>query len=125
MENINLPSSPKTPAIIFDASTGILELSGRSIMEMPLSFFQPIIDWMDEYAKQPQATTILQFNLNYFNTASTKCLLELLRRAKQLNQSGNKVTIKWYYEVEDEDMLESGEDFSSLLAFPFEFIEKA
>lgn len=109
----------KTPSILFTAS-GKLELKGRSIPENSLEFYKPLIDWLQNYSKSPSAETNVHVQLEYFNTSSSKCLLDLFKRLEGI---AGKVTIHWYYEQDDEDMLEAGEDYEAIISVPFKMIE--
>jgi len=120
MENITLQESPKTPSVKFSAENGTMELKGRSIPENSLEFYKPLIDWVDAYGKEAKAETQVHVQLEYFNTSSSKCLLDLFKR---LENVPGKVTINWYYEHDDEDMLEAGEDYEAIISVPFKMIE--
>jgi len=119
MDEIKLTPTPKTPSVHF-APTGHLELKGRSIPENSLEFYKPLIDWLDQYAKESAAETNVHVQLEYFNTSSSKCLLDFFKRLENVT---NKVTIHWYYEQDDEDMLEAGEDYEAIISVPFKMIE--
>ncbi|MFZ4785711.1 MAG: DUF1987 domain-containing protein [Flavobacteriales bacterium] len=120
MENIILRPTPKTPSVKMDAEKGAVEIKGRSIPENSLEFYKPLIDWVEKYAVAPQSETEIHIQLEYFNTSSSKCLLDLFKRLETIN---NKVTINWYYEQDDEDMLEAGEDYEAIINVPFKMIE--
>lgn len=119
MEDIKLTPTPKTPSVSF-SQNGHLELKGRSIPENSIEFYKPLIDWLDEYAKTATSDTNVHVQLEYFNTSSSKCLLDFFKRLEGL---GNRVTIHWYYEQDDEDMLEAGEDYEAIINVPFKMIE--
>lgn len=121
MENYTLIPSPKTPRLYFNAKTGDFEISGRSIPENSIEFYKPLLEWLDEYIKNPQEDTKLHVNLEYFNTSSSKCLVEILRKLEKIH-GDHKVKVFWHYEEEDEDMMESGEDFKKILKLPIELI---
>jgi hypothetical protein len=123
MENLNLEGSAKTPTVKFDSQKGSLELKGRSIPENSIEFYKPLNDWIDEYATNPQAQTTVDIKLEYFNTSSSKCILDLFKLLEKLNEKSTKVKINWFYEVDDEDMAEAGEDYQAIIDLPFEMIE--
>jgi hypothetical protein len=123
MENLNLEGSAKTPTVKFDSQKGSLELKGRSIPENSIEFYKPLNEWIDEYATNPQAQTTVDIKLEYFNTSSSKCILDLFKLLEKLNEKSTKVKINWFYEVEDEDMAEAGEDYRAIIDLPFEMIE--
>jgi hypothetical protein len=61
--------------------------------------------------------------LEYFNTSSSKCILDVFKKLEAINKGENDVLINWYYEEDDEDMLEAGEDYESIIRVPFKMIE--
>lgn len=117
MEIINLEGTEDTPKILLDKSNGIFEISGRSLPEDSAEFYQPVIDWLDQYAGSPNETNTFVFKLEYFNTASSKLILDVLSKLEDIK--GAKVM--WYFHEDDEDMEEAGEEFSELVEVPFEF----
>jgi hypothetical protein len=119
MDEIKLTPTPKTPSVHFSPE-GHLELKGRSIPDNSLEFYKPLIDWLDQYAKQSASETNVHVQLEYFNTSSSKCLLDFFKRLENVT---NKVMIHWYYEQDDEDMLEAGEDYEAIISVPFKMIE--
>lgn len=123
MTNILLEGSPKTPTVHFDGTTGILELRGRSIPENSIEFYKPLIDWIDRYARDPRPATQLRVQLEYFNTSSSKCILDLFKKLENVRTSGNEVQVLWHYETDDEDMLEAGEDYQAIINLPFKMIQ--
>lgn len=125
MEPLYLEGSPKTPHVHFDPITGLLELKGRSIPENSVDFYKPLIDWIDQYARQPNAKTSLHVQLEYFNTSSSKCILDVFKKLEPIRAAGSEVTVLWHYEADDEDMLEAGEDYSGIINLPFKMIQIA
>jgi hypothetical protein len=110
---------------MFDPSTGLLELKGRSIPENSIDFYKPLIDWIDKYGRQPNSKTAVHVQLEYFNTSSSKCILDVFKKLEPIRSAGNEVTVLWHYEADDEDMLEAGEDYSGIINIPFKMIQIA
>lgn len=123
MEPISLEGSSKTPTIKFNADEGVMEIKGRSIPENSIDFYKPMVDWLDEYAKNPREKTIVNVQLEYFNTSSSKCILDVFKKLEAINKGKSSVQVNWYYEEDDEDMLEAGEDYESIIRVPFKMIE--
>jgi hypothetical protein len=92
-------------------------LEGRSIVEDTVTFYQPIIDWVEKAACEEMNVEI---RMEYLNTSSTRQLLALLK-AVAANPHFSSVNVKWYYEEDDEDILDLGKDYESLIHIPFEF----
>ena len=123
MDRFEQSGTPKTPKIIFDGRNGKFEISGRSIPENSAKFYSPLMNWVEQYVSKPAEETLINVNLEYFNTSSLKGLIELFRKFEKLLDTGKKVKIFWYYEEEDEDMQESGEDFKLLIKIPIELVK--
>jgi len=123
MESISIEGTPKTPSVSFDANTGIIEIKGRSIPENSIEFYRPLVEWLEEYSKEPQKLTTVNIQLEYFNTSSSKCILDVFKKLEAIKKAKNEVIINWYYEEDDEDMLEAGEDYESIIRIPFKMIE--
>lgn len=117
MEIIHLEGTEDTPKIILDRNNGIFEISGRSLPEDTAEFYKPIVEWLEQYAKKPNAETVFTFKLEYFNTASSKLILDILSKLEAIPGT----TISWYFHEDDEDMEEAGTEFSELVEIPFEF----
>lgn len=123
MEPIFIDSTPKTPLVKFIPEKGIIEIKGRSIPENSIEFYKPLVDWLDSYSKAPLAKTLVNVQLEYFNTSSSKCILDVFKKLESIHKSNHEVQINWYYEEDDEDMLEAGEDYESIIRVPFKMIE--
>jgi hypothetical protein len=123
MESIFIDGTLKTPTVKFDSKTGIIEIKGRSIPENSIEFYKPLVDWLEEYAKKPLEKTQVNVQLEYFNTSSSKCILDVFKKLEAIHKSKHDVVINWYYEEDDEDMLEAGEDYESIIRVPFKMIE--
>ncbi len=126
MSKLNIESSAKTPLIKCDDELGRLTIEGRSIPENAVDFFQPLYDWIDEYSKFPKSKTEIDVKLEYFNTSSSKCLLKVLKKLETLNvESKSAVNVNWFFEEDDEDMNEAGQDFDVIISMPFNMVEVA
>lgn len=117
MEIINLEGTEDTPKILLDKGNGIFEISGRSLPEDSAEFYQPVLEWIETYKQDANAETLFTFKLEYFNTASSKLILDVLSALEDIEGT----SIHWYFHEDDEDMEEAGEEFSELVDIPFEF----
>jgi len=123
MESLIIDGTTKTPDVNFNAEKGILEVKGRSIPENSIEFYKPLVDWLEEYAQNPLSKTQVNVHLEYFNTSSSKCILDVFKKLETIHKNKYDVQINWYYEEDDEDMLEAGEDYESIIRVPFKMIE--
>ena len=123
MENILIEGTTKTPTVEFDGVTGVMVIKGRSIPENSIDFYKPLVDWIESYSTSPKDKTVLNMRLEYFNTSSSKCILDVFKKLELIKKAGKDVQIQWHYEEDDEDMLEAGEDYESIIRVPFKMIE--
>lgn len=124
MDSIKIEGTSKTPDIFFDADSGKIDIKGRSIPENSIEFYKPLVDWLDKYSDSAKGLVEVNVQLEYFNTSSSKCILDVFKKLENLNNRPEaEVVINWYFEEDDEDMLEAGEDYQSILKIPFKMIE--
>ena len=94
-------------------------IKGRSIPENSVEFYAPLIEGLSKYHQSPSLKTKVDFRLEYFNTSSSKCILEILKQLQALSVEGNNVEVDWYYDEDDDEILEIGEDYSNMIKIPF------
>ena len=125
MENLRYERTEKSPAIDFNAETGILSIQGESWMENAFEFFKPLLAWIEEQNKSPKEITecIIDGNDNgyRFNDASSKCLLDVFRKLENIHGKTNRVIVKWNCYTETDVYI--SEDYQSILKLDFEFID--
>lgn len=112
-----------TPFVQLDAQNGILAFKGRSAPSASLEFYYPIMSSIDKAFTSGLTSITANFAFEYFNTSSSKCLFDILKRLSQFENRGMQVQVNWYYEEEDEDMRETGEDYEDVLGLTFNYIE--
>jgi len=122
MEVVNIKGTDDTPKVILDKNSNLFEISGRSLPEDVNMFYEPILKWIEQYTEQPNPETIFNFKLEYFNTASSKVILDILLKFEEVVEKGQKVLIKWHYHEDEEDMLEAGEEYADIVEIPFEYV---
>ena len=123
MEKVFIEPTRTTPLINFDPEEGLLEMKGRSSPENSIQFYQRVLDNLDEFSVSGGSEFTANIAFEYFNTSSSKCLFDVFKRLSKIEDSGKKITINWYYEEGDDDMMEAGEDYSDLLDLNFNFFE--
>ena len=123
MSPIIISATEDTPGVRLDAGSDVFEVSGRSLPEDVVKFYKPILDWLEEYGQSPNAHTVFNFKLSYFNTASSKIILDILMKLEAIHNAGHSIAIKWNYPSDDEDMMEAGEEYSDIVDVPIEMVE--
>jgi len=109
-----------SPFVLLDAQTGKCEVKGKSLPEDVVAFYQPMINWLKEYEKTGQHDMEFTFNLVYFNTASSKQILDIMVALEGILLAGKKVLVKWYSVEDDEEMQEAGHEYAEMVSIPFE-----
>ncbi len=122
MEVIKIVGTDDTPSVTLDVANEIFEISGRSLPEDVAVFYEPILDWIDRYSEEATGKTIFNFKLVYFNTASSKMILDILLKLEEMHEAGKDVLVRWPSPEDDEDMEEDGEEYSDIVDVPFEQI---
>ena len=115
-------ASKVTPSIYFNPKKGLMDMRGKSSPENPLMFYNYLLKILDDYSKSEFGSFTANLAFEYFNTSSSKCLFLFLKKLSTIQQLGKKVIVNWYYEIDDEDMKEAGEDFGEFFNYGFNFI---
>lgn len=117
--SLDLPATDKTPQVVFDPHAGQLRMEGCSIHENAEAFFRPLMRNVEAYVHNPAPHTTVHVSLTYFNSSSSKYLLDLLKLFDDLNAARpGTVEVVWHYEPDDLDMEEAGQDYKALLDLP-------
>lgn len=121
MDVLKIEPTEDTPKILLDLTANSLEFSGISIPEDAAQFYQPVMDWLDKFSQSPAAGANFVFKLEYFNTASSKVILDILLKIDEINSAANSgLKVTWFHEEDDEDMQEAGEEYAELVELAFE-----
>lgn len=113
-----LKQSRNTPAVSFSPDDKVFEISGISFPEDSKLFFKPLLDYLNEVGSAVESGTIFNFKLDYFNTSSARCILDVMLAIDRIYSAGAKITIFWYYSAGDEEMKEVGEEYGLLISCP-------
>ncbi len=122
MKELRISPTKNTPEIILNPG-GMIKIKGRSIHENVTEFFGPVEDWITAYILTPAEVTCVDIHLEYFNSASAKVFIHLLQKITYVTLKHRKFIFNWYFEEGDDDILERGEYFASILDVQFNFIK--
>ena len=138
MDKFHIKGSAYIPNIDFDPENGILEIAGESYHEYTTEFYQPVFDWLENYLKElgkdpkPGKKVQMNFKMTYFNTSSSRRFIEILTmledyQKEQIEKDTNAadqdyVVVNWYFEENDVDMQESGEEYEEDVDLKFNLI---
>ena len=122
VKEVKILPTKNSPEVILNPD-GIIKIRGRSIHENVAEFFEPVDEWITEYVKDPSAVTCVDIRLEYFNSASARIFITLFQKITWVTLKHKKFIFNWYYEDGDEDILERGEYFASILDVPINYIK--
>jgi hypothetical protein len=109
MDNLTIKETTYTPEIVF-GTDGTLSMKGKSYPENAFEFYEPVMDWLEEYFENnAKEKTTFDIEITYFNSSTSKVLFDMLDLFEE-NCKDNTITINWIYDQEDESSKEAGED---------------
>lgn len=114
MKNLEIQGSHKDyfiPTVKFNAESGVCEISGESFLEDTVEFYKPVIEWLEEFTQTQKKPIAFIIKLSYFNTSTSRSLLDILNVLKNYEDNGGEVVINWHYDPSDVDMEEDIEDY--------------
>ena len=127
MKKVIINPTSNTPKVILDPDNYIFEISGESRPPDVAGFYSEILNWFDDYSsflsRSHETGDPVVFNLDfeYFNSSSAKFILDFCKQIASARSKGKNILVKWHYEKDDKDMLESGKEISRIARFPFEY----
>lgn len=122
MEALRFEQTDDSPNLILDQEKGQFEISGKSLPEDVVDFYQPALDWLNKYKTSPNPRTEFTIKLIYFNTASSKLILDILMILEEMVEEGHEVVVRWLSLSSDEDMQEAGREYEEMVDVPFEHV---
>ncbi len=122
MEKLVIEKTDTTPEIIFDPEKATFKITGRSIPLNPKRFYAPVLDWIADYVQNPNSETALDIYMDYFNTASTFLITDVIRQLKK-GLEGKALKINWYHDKGDDDVLEIAGNMESVVGISFVYHE--
>ena len=118
-KKVIIPKTNQTPEVEFDSESKHVSMKGKTIPENPFDFFDHFNQTYDKYIKAHPDNLVINFQLDYFNTVSSKLLSKFFQKAV----SNSRPTLNWYYEKNDVELKEAGEDYAQIINYPINLIE--
>ncbi len=122
MAALKIEPTDDTPHVMLDRDAGKFEISGKSMPEDVIDFYGPVLEWLKDYKSNPVDKTVFDFTLIYFNTSSSKIILDILMILEEIKEKGNLVLVRWFSQELDEDMQEAGEEYAEMVDLDFQFV---
>jgi hypothetical protein len=122
MEPLFIKEAEDTPKIILNKRENNFEISGKSLPVEVIGFYSPVLNWLDRYVIEPNEKTVFKIRLEYVNSSSQMTIHEILSVLEKIKKQGKEIEIEWYFMEDDDEMRESGEEYSEIINIPFKFI---
>ena len=119
MNDLNLEATQSTPAIATDRANGRLIMRGDSYPENSYEFFAPLFDWVRQYLRDEETPLHLELHLLYLNTSSVKTMMDIFDLLEEAHAAGREVSVRWFYDLENERVADLAEEFKEDCTFPF------
>ncbi len=132
MKTLQLNATQVTPAVDFNPKTRNLEIVGYSRPENVRDFFFPLVQWIDEYKNFIMTSKTVgvdiepitfKFKFEYFNSSSAKFIYDIIILLNEFKKEGIPLKIYWFYDEDDDEVREAGEELSDMANVPFIYVE--
>lgn len=124
MEPFIVQGTTNTPTIRLNHRSNRFIFEGVSLPENIVEFYQPVFDWIEEYFENPNPDSVFEFKFHYLNTASSKMVSNIFRILDDHYKKGINISVAWYYDMEDTEIKEFGDDLEEIFDIPMEFLIK-
>jgi hypothetical protein len=125
MDNLRIEGTQATPAIFCDSAAGTVEMRGDSYPENSFELFSPVIDWIEAYLASADRQLQLKLHLLYLNTSSVKAMMDIFDILEDAHRKERSVSVEWYYDEQNERVVELAEEFKEDCTFPFAIVHQA
>ena len=112
-----------TMAIDFNSETGLCKMIGNSYPEDAISFFEPLNKWLNLFINNVKKPILFEIQLNYLNSSSSKCFMDIFDLLEEYSQDGGSVKVKWVFQEDDDEIREAGEELLEDMSFEYEYVE--
>jgi len=120
-----LNATDDLPMVVLDSKNNTFKIAGRVLPQDGKIFFEPILEWIREYVKEPNELTEFHFNLDYYNSSTARMITKLIVELEKIQELNKNVKVIWEFDEDDEVMLERGEELKSISYLPFELRQKS
>ncbi len=136
MHELHISPTDISPEVHFSPEQNIFLIRGNSSPEDVRAMYYPVIDWVKEFINEliinedvrkiytHEVPLLFKTDLSYFNSSSAKFLYDIFMELQRLIPAGIPFTIEWFYDKEDVDLKEAGEDIASLAGMQFTYHPK-
>lgn len=124
MKELVIKGEADLPYVVFNTRNEQFQMGGSSIPENVMDVFDPIIEWLDGYAEEPNPQTRVEFFFDYLNTASSKMMMRIVEKLNLIVERGNDIHVDWCYLADDYDMRDLGTELLEESFCTYDLIER-
>lgn len=121
--SVRIEMSVDSPKILLDEENLLFLIEGPSYPADALETYEIVIDWINDHHYRFESQLICKFKFKMLSSASRKMVYEIFLALEKIAVKNKNITIHWYYQMHDEDMMEVGEDFADNVELPFRFFQ--
>ena len=123
LKDLYIGPADNTPEIILK-SEGLIVIRGRGLIVNKVVFFDQVSEWVSKYIKDPPETTRVILSFEYLNSFSLSFIVAVLKTLKSVLKGDDvRLSVSWYLEEDDEDIMERGLHLSHVTDLPLKFIQ--
>jgi hypothetical protein len=108
----------RTPEIKFDPDNNYFIIKGRSLPEDANDFYAPYKKWLKNYFTGTIEPADFILQIDYFNSSSSRMILEMIYIIRDCINEGNQINIIWRYQEDDDEMMTVGEEIQAIIEVP-------
>lgn len=121
MDCLHIQGTDNTPEVYLSKDNNTFYIKGKSIPKDGEAFYKSIIQWVEDYSANPNVKTVFDFHMDGMNLSSSKMILFILYKLKEIKDDGKQILVNWAHYEDDQDMIEVGEDYEFMVDVPFKF----
>lgn len=122
MKSLNITGSQSTPTILCNPDNGVMTMQGDSYPENSFEFFGEVIEWVEQFLQRSTLPLQLELHLVYMNTSSVKAMMDIFDLLEAAFEGGREVSVRWFYDPDNERVVELAEEFKEDCSFPFDIL---
>jgi hypothetical protein len=124
MERLYLEGNDLLPKIVLDKQLDFFEISGISSHRDVSLYFEKVLKWFDNYLREPLKKTTVHFNIEYYNPESSFLIFKIMQKLQYLKDYGNDVHVRWYYDKDNDSILETGKDLKEIFVLDIDLVQR-
>ena len=111
-----------SPSVHINGEVGLVRITGMAIAHRPDQEYEELEKTILDYCLHPCSISSINIQLTGISTNASKWLYHLLKEIEKNYNTNKQFVINWFYQENDDFMLEVGEDYQQIIDLPFYLI---